>query len=134
MPQVKRRYRTTKETAIVGESLAGLFVVETLLLEPDLFDTYIAIDPSVWWNNQQLVHDAAKHLRARPELKKALYLASSSEEWTPGLMQQFVDVLKKNAPGGVHWRYAQMPEEKHATIYHPAALKAFREMFKPIQK
>src|SRR5262245_8520287 len=38
MPQVKSRYRTTGETAIVGESLAGLFVVETLLTEPDLFD------------------------------------------------------------------------------------------------
>ncbi len=40
MPQVKERYRTTEETAIVGESLAGLFVVETFLLEPDLFDIY----------------------------------------------------------------------------------------------
>jgi uncharacterized protein len=47
MPQVKRRYRTTNETAIVGESLAGLFVVETLILEPELFDTYIAFDPSL---------------------------------------------------------------------------------------
>src|SRR5262249_27187064 len=44
MPQIKARYRTTEETAIVGESLAGLFVVETFFLEPDLFDTYIAFD------------------------------------------------------------------------------------------
>ena len=36
MPEVKSRYRATNETAIVGESLAGLFVVETFLLEPDL--------------------------------------------------------------------------------------------------
>src|SRR5262249_54445688 len=36
MPRVKARYRTSKETAIVGESLAGLFVVETFLLEPGL--------------------------------------------------------------------------------------------------
>jgi predicted alpha/beta superfamily hydrolase len=48
MPQVRERYRTTKEAALVGESLAGLFVVETFLLEPDLFDTYVAIDPSLW--------------------------------------------------------------------------------------
>ena len=39
MPEVKRRYRTTDEKAIVGESLAGLFVVETFLLEPD-FSTH----------------------------------------------------------------------------------------------
>ena len=52
MPQVRGRYRTTDETAVVGESLAGLFVVETFLLEPGLFDTYIAFDPSLWWNDQ----------------------------------------------------------------------------------
>ncbi len=47
MPQVRSRYHPTEETAIVGESLAGLFIVETFLLEPDLFDTYIAFSPSV---------------------------------------------------------------------------------------
>src|ERR1041384_4177921 len=67
MPQIKRRYRTTNETAIVGESLAGLFVVESFLLEPELFDTYIAFDPSLWWNNQKLSGDAGKLLRARPK-------------------------------------------------------------------
>lgn len=55
MPAITNRYRTTAETAIMGESLAGLFVVETLFLEPTLFDTYIAIDPSLWWNNAELV-------------------------------------------------------------------------------
>jgi predicted alpha/beta superfamily hydrolase len=134
MPQIKRRYRTTEETAIIGESLAGLFVVETFLLEPDLFDTYIAVDPSLWWNNQKLVADTGKQSRARPDLKKALYLASSAEERIPGVTQRFVDALEKNAPKGVRRHYVKMPEEKHATVYHPAALKAFREMFKPEKK
>jgi predicted alpha/beta superfamily hydrolase len=134
MPQVKRRYRTTSETAIVGESLAGLFVVETFLLEPHLFDTYIAVDPSLWWNNQKLVVDTGPQLRARPDLKKALYLACSADERIPGLTQRWVDALEKHAPKGVRWHYVKLPEETHATIYHPAALKAFREMFQPIQK
>ena len=133
MPQVKHRYRTTAETAIIGESLAGLFVVETFLLDPDLFDTYIAIDPSLWWNNQLLVRDAGKNLRARPKLKKTLYLACSSEEKIPGVAQRFADALEKNAPDGVQWHHAKLPEEKHATIYHPAALKAFREVLKPVK-
>lgn len=131
MPQVKARYRTTDETAIVGESLAGLFVVETLLTEPDLFDTYIAFDPSLWWNNQKLVNDAAADLRKRSKLSKTLYLANSDEEMIPGVMQRFVDTLSKNAPPGISWHYEKMPDEHHATIYHPAALKAFRAVFKP---
>lgn len=131
MPQVKGRYRTTDETAIVGESLAGLFVVETFLTEPDLFDTYIAFDPSLWWNNQKLLTDAAETLRKRPKLSKTLYLANSDEEVIAGTVQRFADILSKNAPPHLRWHYEKMPEEKHSTIYHPAALRAFRAVFKP---
>ena len=133
MPDVKARYRTTKEAAIVGESLAGLFVVETFLLESDLFDTYIAFDPSLWWNSGKLVADAGTKLRTQPKLSKALYLASSSED-RDDVTQKFADVLKKDAPAGVRWHHEKMLEEKHATIYHPAALKAFRAVLKPDKK
>ncbi|HEX3554134.1 MAG TPA: alpha/beta hydrolase-fold protein [Thermoanaerobaculia bacterium] len=131
MPQVKARYRTTDETAIVGESLAGLFVVETFLLEPDLFDTYIAFDPSLWWNKQKLVNNAAERLRERPKLEKTLYFACGDEQGLAEITQRFAGVLTKNAGPGIHWHYERMPEEKHSTIYHPAALKAFRAVFKP---
>ena len=131
MPEIRRRYLTTSETAIVGESLAGLFVVETFLLEPDLFDTYIAIDPSLWWNNTKLLNGAADQLRARPKLSKELYFAGSDE---PGIIvntKRLAEILKTNAPATLRWHYAEMPEEKHSTIYQPAALRAFREVFKP---
>lgn len=131
MPEVKRRYRTTDETAVVGESLAGLFVVEAFLVEPDLFDTYIACDPSLWWNKQKLVNGAGVQLRTRSKLEKTLYLASSSED-IADVTQRLADVLGQNAPAGVRWHYERMPEEKHWTIYHPAALRAFRAVFKPL--
>jgi predicted alpha/beta superfamily hydrolase len=130
MPRVKARYRTTNETAIVGESLAGLFAVETFLLEPDLFDTYIAIDPSLWWNDQKLVNGAAERLRSRPDLEKTLYLASSSDD-VEGITKRLAEVLGKSVPSRIHWHYEPMPEEKHSTIYHPAALRAFRAVFAP---
>ncbi len=133
MPQVKERYRTTDGKAIVGESLAGLFVVETFLLEPDLFDTYIAFDPSLWWNDHKMVDSAAKGLRENPKLNKTLYFASSVDD-TAEITQSFAEILEKNAPAGVHWHYEKMPDEKHSTIYHPAALKAFRDLFKPAKK
>jgi predicted alpha/beta superfamily hydrolase len=131
MPEVKKRYRTTDESAIVGESLAGLFVVETFFLEPDLFDIYIAIDPSLWWNDHKLVDGAATSLYARPRLAKSLFLSSSSE--FIGDVDQtkvLADILKADAPA-MNWHYEAMPQEKHATIYHPAALKAFRLILAP---
>lgn len=131
MPEIRERYRTTSETAIVGESLAGLFVVDTFLLEPDLFDTYIAIDPSLWWNNEGLVNDAAEKLRARPKLEKSLYFASSDEKAIAAITQRFAKILTTDAPPTIRWHYERLPDEKHSTIYHPAALKAFRVVFKP---
>ena len=131
MPEVRRRYRTTGESAIVGESLAGLFVVETFLLEPELFDTYIAIDPSLWWDNRALVEGASARLRGRPMLAKTLYLASSDESKIAADTRRLSDVLRMDAPAGLRWHHEPMPQETHSTIYHPAALKAFRWAFKP---
>jgi predicted alpha/beta superfamily hydrolase len=128
MPEVEKRYRVTQERAIVGESLAGLFVVETLALEPDLFDTYVAIDPSLWWNKGQL----AKRLIAQPPKAaggKKLYIAVSADgrpDVDPGaLTASFAKVP------GLGFTYEAWPAETHATIYHPAALKAFRAVLKP---
>lgn len=135
MPLVRERYRTTGETAIVGESLAGLFVVETFFLEPDLFDTYVALDPSLWWNEHRLVDEAGRRLRARDTTAAAggrtLWLASSAEPGIAALTQRLADTLAKAAPPTVRWRHQPLPGEQHSTIYHPAALRAFRELFAP---
>jgi uncharacterized protein len=131
MPQVEKRYRTTKERAIVGESLAGLFVVETLILEPELFDTYIAFDPSLWWNDAKLVTEAAKRLRSRPAVRMTLFIATSNEPGIVAPTKKLVDSLGASSPDSLRWRYEPMPEEKHSTIYHPAALRAFRTLLSP---
>ena len=129
MPVVKARYRTTDETAIVGESLAGLFVLETMFLEPDLFNSYIALDPSLWWNRGDLVKRAAERMPAIGG--RALYFACGNDSEMVQLTRQLADALAFNAPRTVDWRYEPMPDETHATIYHPAALRAFRYLFKP---
>lgn len=129
MPAVSRRYRTTGESAIVGESLAGLFVVETLFLEPDLFDTYIAFDPSLWWNDAALVERAAGGVTALAG--RSVYLASSSQADIAALTRRLADAVAARAPAGSTLHYEPMPDESHATIYHPAALRAFRRLFGP---
>ena len=134
MPRVKERYRTTSETAIVGESLAGLFVVETFFREPELFDTYIAIDPSLWWNGAKLVDEAGDRLRARPAMRETLHLASSDERGIADPVQRLAAVLEQGAFPGLRWHHDPLPQEKHSTIYHPAALRAFRLVFAPPAK
>ena len=130
MPEIQRRYRTTAETAIVGESLAGLFVVETLLLEPALFTTYLAFDPSLWWNNGQLASRAPALLQRYKGTPRRAYLATSSQGDTTAT-RELSATLNREAARGLGSRYRAMPGETHQTVYHPAALWAFRLAFKP---
>jgi hypothetical protein len=132
MPLIDARYRTTAETGIVGESLAGLFVVETFFLEPDLFDTYIAFDPSLWWNDAHLVSSAVERLGSDAHRGRTLYLASSGERELAEFTGRLAALLREHAGADVAWEYHAMPDETHATIYHPAALRAFRELFAPL--
>lgn len=128
MPQIKARYSSTEEAAIVGESLAGLFVVETLVKEPALFDHYIAIDPSLWWNRRALLNNAAQW-KDEKFAGKSLYFAASSEPDIAETANLLAEQLQ-NTPGtALNWHHAPMPEETHASIYHPAALQAFRKVF-----
>jgi predicted alpha/beta superfamily hydrolase len=130
MPVINARYRTTGETAIIGESLAGLFIVETLFLEPDLFDTYIAFDPSVWWNDGELVNRARERLKTEKFGNRRLYLAASADD-RAGQIRRFAEILQNNAPKNLKWEFEPMPNETHGTIYHPAAVHALRRLFKP---
>jgi uncharacterized protein len=128
MPAVRARYRTTGETAVIGESLAGLFVVETLVREPDLFDSYAAFDASLWWNRERLIDEAAG-LRAKAPVHRRLFLANSGEPSLAPLTPRLVAALD-SVPGlAVHFEL--LPDETHATIYHPAALRAVRFLFAP---
>ena len=131
MPAIDARYAITDESAIVGESLAGLFVVETFFMEPDLFDTYIAFDPSLWWNDEFLLNAAAARLATTPERRGTLYLASSNEPRLAAETARLAELLEENAGPGLTWHYEPMPAETHGTIYHPAALLAFRRVFAP---
>ena len=129
MPQIRSQYRTTDETAIIGESLAGLFVVETFFAEPDLFGAYVAISPSVWWNDRRLVRDAGPWLRARPDLRKTLYLTSADESDIIAGLDALKRALAADAPPGLVWSYHPMPDQFHDTIYRASSPKALRTIF-----
>jgi predicted alpha/beta superfamily hydrolase len=131
MPAIAARYRTTGETAIVGESLAGLFVMETYFLAPELFDTYIAVDPSLWWNRVSLLAKGAAQLRTRRHANKTLFVAASGEPGMPALSSRLKAVFDTAATPGLRFELAAFSEENHRTIYHPAALRAFRTVFRP---
>ena len=130
-PFVEARYPTNGRTAVMGESLAGLFVTEAFLRAPESFDDYVAISPSLWWDRAAPGRQAAERLAAHPAGERRLFLSIADED---GAMQQGMDALVgalwDGAPEGLEWSYADFSgEQTHATTYHPAALMAFHELY-----
>jgi predicted alpha/beta superfamily hydrolase len=130
MPVIEARYRTNGTTGVLGESLAGLFIVETFLREPDMFDHYAAIDPSLWWDKERLSHEAAR-LVGMAQAGKRLYVTIGKEA---GEAQAVIArLLAAIRPiGGLC--YVPRTDLTHATIYHSVSPQALQFLFPPAEK
>lgn len=78
IPYVDSNYPTEPYRTLVGHSRGGLFVVNTLINHPTIFNNYVAIDPSLWWDDQKLVKQAAIALEQEKFEDKSLYVAVAS--------------------------------------------------------
>lgn len=117
MPLVRNRYRTTPEAAVMGESLAGLFVVDTLLHEPTLFGTYVALDPSLWWNANGAIREASQELGNLPDASIRLLLVAAGQEGNAEQGEAFATALRRFAPSRLNWRFDVRQGVRHDTIY-----------------
>lgn len=128
IPRIERDYRCTERRAVVGESLAGLFVIETLMQQPDLFDTWIAVDPSLWWNDEFLLKHQTELLSQGDRQQDRLFMATTVD--TP-IGQAAARLHESLRHSGILAELAllPLPGETHASIYHPAAIRAFRVLF-----
>ncbi|MGY4516264.1 alpha/beta hydrolase-fold protein [Lysobacter sp. HA18] len=117
IPVVESRYRLTRESAVIGESLAGLFVIDTLMQEPDLFDAYVAIDPSLWWNRREAIRALPERLAAFGQRHVRVLLTAGGEQSNRPEVDAFSDSLSRAAPKGLLWHYVPRPDLRHDNIY-----------------
>lgn len=120
-PFIDKHYRTNTSRSIIGQSLGGLLATEVLLRKPGLFNRYLIVSPSLWWDHESL-------LSIRPEAvpeKTTVYIAVGKEgKAMEKDARQLADKLGKNPALSVDFTY--FPGEDHATILHEAVYKAFR--------
>ena len=129
IPVIDGRYQTTPERAIIGESLAGLFVVETFLRERRMFDHYVAFDPSLWWNHGALVDSAPALLRTslHPVRGRSAARRSHPTIYFAGSRDDIDDETRRLAAalrsirGDYSWTYAARQDLTHATIFRALA-------------
>jgi uncharacterized protein len=137
-PFIEKKFRTSNAKTIIGQSFGGLLATEILLKKPTLFDKYIIISPSLWWNNGSLLDQNSKMLGEDFPQKLTIYIAVGKEGLTPTLKPRVMEVdanllaekirVVKNKNMEVHLDY--LPLENHATIMHQAVFNAFRILYR----
>lgn len=129
LPYTKKQYRISTST-IIGQSLGGLFVTETLLKKSELFNNYIIISPSLWWDDESLLREAPKLLENRTATKIQVYVSVGSEgKQMEDDAFQLSEILAKSKRN-LQSYFVSMPEENHLTILHNCLYKALETINK----
>lgn len=74
IPYVDSLYPATPYRTLIGHSFGGLMVINTLINHTKLFNSYISIDPSMWWDNRRLLNQAGSVLAEKDFTGRSLYL------------------------------------------------------------
>jgi Predicted hydrolase of the alpha/beta superfamily len=137
LPFLEKKYPVLSNRTLIGHSMGGLQVINILLKHSHLFDDYIAIDPSLWWDENKLLSESASLLRDKSFENKRLFLAVANEtEKRMGLEQvrkdtstktvlirpsiSFVELVEKNKQNKLRFEWKFYKDEHHMTINTPA--------------
>jgi predicted alpha/beta superfamily hydrolase len=126
IPEIEGRYRVRPDRrALLGESVAGSFDVETLFLRPDLFRVYLAMDPSLWWNDYELVKRAAERLRGWSVPGVRFWFAASNAADIARHCAAPAASLEAAKANGLERRFEPRPAEQHSTIFRATKAAMF---------
>lgn len=130
IPFVDGAYRTHPYRILSGWSFGGLFCITTLLSGRDVFDAYIAISPSLWWDDGLVLEQAKGLLEQETELESSLIITLGDET---GLVRpavlDFVTILKAKAPETLDWDFDVSYGEEHNLVPPVALYNGLRMLY-----
>jgi predicted alpha/beta superfamily hydrolase len=136
-PFIETKYKTNTDKTIIGQSLGGLLETEILFTKPSLFNKYIIVSPSLWWNNGSLLNQSTRFLSEGLDHQIDIYIGVGKEGLTPTAIPRVMEVdanllvekiqAVKNKQVKVIYDY--LPQEDHATIMHQAVFNAFKLLY-----
>ncbi|MEP6736944.1 MAG: alpha/beta hydrolase-fold protein [Chryseolinea sp.] len=144
---VEAKYPVTSYRTLIGHSFGGLFVINTLMRHKAMFANYLAIDPSLWWDDQKLLKES-KHLLDTGRFdKKFLYvamahtvkkgmslkdLAKDTTENTRHMRSiiEFCDDAVSKTSNGMTFESKYYPDDGHGTVVLISEHDGLRSMFK----
>jgi predicted alpha/beta superfamily hydrolase len=136
IPYIQKQYKTNGSRTLIGESFAGLLAAEILLKKPQLFNRYIIVSPSLWWDNGSLLKASIKLSTTNPATPTDVYIGVGKEGLAPSpdphVMEVdanvIVDRIRELHNGNINLQFEYLPDEDHGTIDHQAVLNAFKKL------
>jgi uncharacterized protein len=133
-PYIEKKYKTNSLKTLIGQSLGGLLATEILLTKPSLFNKYIIVSPSLWWDNGSLLKRPSEILSQHFTEKIDVYVGVGKEGLVPGDNPRVMEVdanlladrIKFSKSKTVKVFFDYLPQEDHATILHQAVFNALR--------
>ncbi|SEW39353.1 alpha/beta hydrolase [Chitinophaga arvensicola] len=120
-PYVRNHFRTNDTSTLIGQSLGGLLATEILLKHPAMFNNYVIVSPSLWWDHESLL----KNKINEPVASTRVFLTVGKEGKEMEVpARQLGEALKAAGTKGPKVYYLPLPEETHLTILHNAIYKA----------
>ena len=140
IPYIDAHYPTTPHRTLIGHSLGGLLVLNTLVNHPGLFDSYVALDPSMWWDDEKLLKQTHDGLAQPRFAGRALFVASANVTGLDSVQAgkkdphtrakwKLRDELARNRSNGLRWAYKYYPTERHGTVTLPGTYDALHFLF-----
>lgn len=140
-PYIQQHYRTNGNNMLIGQSLGGLVATEILFKQPQLFNKYLIMSPSLWWDAGSLLSYTPAITKTFPTTNIDIYLAVGKEGLTPTTPARVMEVdanllaekINEIDNKHIHLNFDYLPEENHATITHQAVFNGIRSLY-PVNK
>lgn len=116
IPYIEGHYATDSFRILAGHSIGGLLAFHCLANHPSLFNAYIAISPSLWWDSAHTLRAAEEKWRRTPPKNRFLFYSEANEGGNMRLNIQALDSFLRQQPlAGLQSKYVPYPEESHGT-------------------
>ncbi|MDR2917565.1 MAG: prolyl oligopeptidase family serine peptidase [Tannerella sp.] len=129
-------FLTSGKNILFGHSYGGLFVLNIFLKQTETFDTYIAVDPSLWWDNARLAKEAIDIVKTKQFSDKTLYIGVAGMARPDNkyihldVMNNFLnETLPVGEENGLKYYSKIFPDENHGSIPIPAMIDAFKQIY-----
>lgn len=125
-PYINRTYKTNGNKMLIGQSLGGLLATEILYSKPQLFNQYLIVSPSLWWNAESLLKGNPEILNGNYSNNTELFVAVGNEgKIMERDAKKLYKQLKKSKAPNLSVEFKFLGNKNHATIMHQAILNGF---------